>query len=555
MASVLKLSLVGPEIGSDKMPSGWGADLYEATQPERGWLFYALKGVDADDIDRLVEEFTEGEEDFSEFVKSWLMDLHRKHESTRDKPRGVILWFSGGNVYTYPLGKAHVFQHGMRRKRCLTDPIYDFTHYLRWDVLSPGEADFRVSYAVYPIHPEDMFEIVLSDGTTYWKISVDDFQDVWQSGEKKKKIRVRASDARRKYGHRASVWVAVILIFLVGAWYIWYSSSLKKTISVPIDTATGGGITSSTGQSSQGNFIEPLALWSTVSITDIATETYKDVKLPISTVWDMSSVKWSDGTYFVAFTNDVGTALRIAFQLKSDHVSYLDKWYKATTISKPTIEGVDWTSPKTFVSPDLSGGNMVIKSTFVNSSWGTFDGLSDAFLDKLIDISIQADGYDTTIALLTDDKVYIYGGKVGGIFKQLRMPISLPDGYHGERVYISSAGDVYVLAYRSIRQRKKYTLIVMKAADDFIPDELVMEKTSKLLDNLSATFLGAPYLWKEGVVAIPVAGPKDGLALINLVTWKATLIEGKGVIYPLEENKLGVVFQSFFSLWDLERRD
>jgi len=135
------------------------------------------------------------------------------------------------------------------------------------------------------------------------------------------------------------------------------------------------------------------------------------------------------------------------------------------------------------------------------------------------------------------------------------MPISLPDEYHGERVYLSSAGDVYVLAYRNIRGKKKYTLIVMRAADDFVPDSLVMEKTEKLLDNLAATFIGAPYLWKEGVVAFPVAGPKDGLALINLVTWKATLIEGKGVIYPLSDDKLGVVFESFFSLWDLERRD
>ncbi len=552
MANVLKLSLYTSE-----PPSGWIYDLYENEEhPDRGWLFYALRGVEEGDVDALVEEFLDGSDDMFEFIKQWLESLHKKKREEGKKAQGVILWFSEGKVHAFPLGGLHVFQNAPHRKRCLTDPIYDFTHYLRWKVFSPGDEKYRVSYSIYPITGEDSFDIMLKDGSKPWRITVDAFQDVWKSGEKKKKKRVSPKIAARKYGHRASVWVTLLLIFFVGVWYIWYHHSLQLNTQKQVEH-TSTQTTSSTGSATGSgiSFIEPLSLWSLSSLADIATQTYTDVKLPFGTVWDMASVKWTDGTYFIAFTNDVGSALRIAFDISGDIPKYLDKWHKATTISRSAIEGVNWNSPKTFVSPDLAGGKLVLKSTFVNSSWGTFDGLSDAFLDKLRDVSIQAENYDTTIALLTDDKVYLYSGRVGGTFKQLRMPIALPEGYKGERIYLSPAGDVYVLAYRNVREKKKYALVVMRASDDFVPDNLIIEKTEKLLDNLSATFIGAPYLWKEGVVAFPVSGPKDGLALINIVTWKATLIEGRGVIYPLSDDKLGVVFQSFFSLWDLERRD
>ena len=558
MESLLRLSLHGEE-----SVDGWVVDLYyNEERPSRGWLFVALKGVSDEDIDRLLSTFLEGNDDMFAFIREWLQDIHQKKVEEGNKAEGVILWFAEGHVHAFPLGGVHVFQNSPHRKRCLTDPIYDFTHYLRWEALSPGENGFKVSYAIYPITGEDSFDVVFKESDTTFKISVDAYEDIWQSGrgeKKRKRKKVSPRAMTRKYGHRASVWVALILIFLVGAWYIWYRRTL------PIAEMPQGGTpttthTSTTATSTPGNtYIEPLALWNMTKLSDIATLTYADYKLPMSNVWDMASVKWNDAssTYFVAFTSDVGSAVRIAFALhtKDGKVALLDKWYKTVTVSSLPIEGVNWKSPQTFVSLDFNGNKLVLKSTFVDASWGSFEDLSDAFLDKLKDMSIQADGYDTVIALLTDNEVYLYSGNVGGTFKSLRMPISLPDEYHGERIYLSPSGDVYVLAYRDIRGKKKYSLILMRAADDYVPDSLVMEKTETLLDDLAATYIGTPYLWKEGVVAFPVSGAKDGLALINIVNWKATLIEGRGVIYPLTDNKVGVIFESFFSLWNLERRE
>ncbi len=559
MESLLRLSLHG-----ESSVNGWVIDLYyNEDRPSRGWLFVALKGVSDEDLDELLTTFLEGDDDMFAFIQEWLQDIHQKKIKEGDKAEGVILWFSEGHVHAFPLGGVHVFQNSPRRKRCLTDPIYDFTHYLRWEALSPGEKGFKVSYAIYPITGEDSFDIVFKDNETTLKISVDAYEDVWQSGrgqKKRKRKKVSPRTMTRKYGHRASVWVALILIFLVGAWYIWYRRTLPIAEMPQGETSTTTQTSTNTATSTPGNtYIEPLALWNITKLSDIATLTYADYKLPISNVWDIASVRWDDvnSTYFVAFTSDVGSAVRIAFALhtKSGKMALLDKWYKTVTVSSPPIEGVNWKSPQTFVSLDFDGNKLVLKSTFVNASWGSFEDLSDAFLDKLKDMSIQADGYDTVIALLTDKEVYLYSGNVGGTFKSLRMPISLPDEYHGERIYLSPSGDVYVLAYRDIRGKKKYSLVLMRASDDYVPDNLVMEKTETLLDDLAATYIGAPYLWKDGVVAFPIAGAKDGIALINIVNWKATLIEGRGVIYPLTDNKVGVIFESFFSLWNLERRE
>ncbi len=559
MESLLRLSLHGEE-----SVDGWVVDLYyNEERPSRGWLFVALKGVSDEDIDRLLSTFLEGDDDMFAFIREWLQDIHQKKVEEKDKAEGVILWFAEGHVHAFPLGGVHVFQNSPHRKRCLTDPIYDFTHYLRWEALSPGENGFKVSYAIYPITGEDSFDVVFKESDTTFKISVDAYEDIWQSGrgeKKRKRKKVSPRAMTRKYGHRASVWVALILIFLVGAWYIWYRRTLPIAEMPQGGTPTTTQTSTNTATSTPRNtYIEPLALWNITKLSDIATLTYADYKLPMSNVWDMASVKWNDAssTYFVAFTSDVGSAVRIAFALhtKDGKVALLDKWYKTVTVSSPPIEGVNWKSPQTFVSLDFNGNKLVLKSTFVDASWGSFEDLSDAFLDKLKDMSIQADGYDTVIALLTDNEVYLYSGNVGGTFKSLRMPISLPDEYHGERIYLSPSGDVYVLAYRDIRGKKKYSLILMRAADDYVPDSLVMEKTETLLDDLAATYIGTPYLWKDGVVAFPVSGAKDGLALINIVNWKATLIEGRGVIYPLTDNKVGVIFESFFSLWNLERRE
>lgn len=555
MASILKLKLYGPEIGDDKLPSGWIAALWESgDRPERGWLFYALKGIDDDMVKDLVDEFLDGDSDMFAYIEQWLNALHQKKLEIGDKAYGVIMWFSDGKVHTFPLGGVHVFQHTVSRKRCLTDPLYDFTHYLRWKVLSPGDSMYKVSYAIYPIHAQDAFDVMLEDGNVPWRITVDEFQDIWQSGQGDRRKRgVSPAVAARKYRHRSSVWVAFILIFLIGAWYIWYKSSLQlNTDLLPSGTSTETVVSTSTPTGTNISYVEPLSLWSITELTDIATKTYTEQKLPFSIPWDIASVKWPDGTYFVALTNDVGSAIRIAFDVSGENIEYLDKWYKTVTIPKPSIEGVSWTLPQTFVSPEISGGKLVLRSTFVDALWGSFDGLSDAFYDKLKDISIQPDSYDTTIAMLTDDKVYLYSGRVGTIFKPLRIPIDLPEGYHGERLYLSPAEDIYVLAYRNVRGKKKYTLIVMRASEDFVPDELIMKKTEELFDNLSATFIGSPYLWKEGVVAFPVSGLKDGMALINIVNWRATLIVHKGIVYPMGDNRLGVVFQSFFSLWTLE---
>ncbi len=521
--AILKVVLQG------EPPAGWESELSGFERdPSRGWLYFAVSpGFDRNLLDQLKTAFHQSEGGISEFIRSWLMDVHRWAVESNVRPKGVIVWIHSGGVDVFPLGGVHVFHKKLHSQSCLTDPLYDFTRYVRWNLLSPGDEGYKPSWAHADVDAGDQLELVAQDSDDKWSLVVTEkaiFEDPHRSREYRP----------IKRGPSRYIPAGLVVLVLIGLLFVWAKFFVPKPdvgpggivhTSTTATTATGGGESTVA--------ITPLSLWDTASITSIATQTLSGFALSIEKPCSITALKatWGERPLYVAMTDDLGSAVRLRILEENGYKVIVDK---STTLVKPWLKAIVWPSAAPIVTLDLSGGEVVLKAPFSGGVWGRFKGLSDAALNKIVDADVdEVDGTNKAVAVvLLPDRFIVYKGRAGGEFEAISTPIYLPPGYVGQRVALGDGGNVWVLGCKERRGGRSCAIIKFDASNAYIPDEAVKEFTQKLLDNLDADFYG-PLVVSDGRVMFAETGVKDGLAVLNPTRQTATLYVAVGPVYPL----------------------